>query len=116
MDFLSKIKRTISTQTVENLANFLGEKTTDVDSSLGLSLNTFMAGLLKYAHSDVEVKNIINILNDGGHTGDILNNLEPFTNNFEKTQLLVTIGNNISAHFLGNKVPNLVEKISGFRK
>jgi hypothetical protein len=52
-------------------------------------------------------------LNDGGHTGDILNNIESFSSNFEKTQLLVTIGNNISSHFLGNKVPLLVEKISG---
>ncbi|HLO46625.1 MAG TPA: DUF937 domain-containing protein [Leadbetterella sp.] len=113
MDFLSKIKRTISVQTIENLASFLGEKSTNVDAGLSLSLNTFMAGLLKYAHSDVEVKNIINVLNDGGHTGDILNNLESFSSNFEKTQLLVTIGNNISSHFLGNKVPNLVEKVAG---
>jgi OmpA-OmpF porin, OOP family len=113
MDFLSRIKKAISAQTIENLASFLGERTENVDSGLDLSLNTFMAGLLKYAHSDVEIKNIINILNDGGHTGDILNNLESFSNNFEKTQLLVTIGNNISAHFVGNKVPNLVEKIAG---
>lgn len=113
MDFLSKIKNTISAKTVENLASFLGENLSDVESGLGLSLNSFLAGLLKYAHSDVERKNIINVLNDGGHTGDILNNIESFSSNFEKTQLLVTIGNNISAHFLGNKVPLLVEKISG---
>lgn len=113
MDFLSKIKNTITAKTVENLATFLGENTTNVESGIGLSLNSFMAGVLKYAHSDVELKNIINVLNDGGHTGDILNNIESFSSNFEKTQLLVTIGNNISSHFLGNKVPLLVEKISG---
>ncbi|MBP6619071.1 MAG: DUF937 domain-containing protein [Leadbetterella sp.] len=113
MDFLSKIKKTITTKTIENLAAFLGEKTTDVESGIGLSLNSFIAGILKYAQSDVELKNIINVLNDGGHTGDILNNIESFSSNFEKTQLLVTIGNNISAHFLGSKVSLLVEKISG---
>jgi OmpA-OmpF porin, OOP family len=113
MDFLSKIKGTISAKTVENLASFLGENIPDVESGLGLSLNSFLAGLLKYAHSDVDLKNIINVLNDGGHTGDIFNNIESFSSNFEKTQLLVTIGNNISVHFLGNKVPQLVEKISG---
>ncbi len=113
MDFLSKIKNTISAKTVENLASFLGENIPDVESGLGLSLNSFMAGLLKYAQSDVELKNIINVLNDGGHTGDILNNIESFSSNFEKTQLLVTIGNNISAHFLGKKSPLLVEKIAG---
>ena len=113
MDFLSKIKNTITGKTVENLAGFLGEKTANVESGIGLSLNSFMAGILKYAQSDIELKNIINVLNDGGHTGDILNNIELFSGNFEKTQLLVTIGNNISSHFLGNKVSLLVEKISG---
>lgn len=113
MDFLSKIKNTITTKTVENLATFLGENTANVESGIGLCLNSFMAGILKYGHSDVEIKNIINVLNDGGHTGDILNNIESFSSNFEKTQLLVTIGNNISSHFLANKVQLLVEKISG---
>lgn len=113
MDFLSKIKNTITAKTVENLATFLGENTTNVESAIGLSLNSFMAGILKYAHSDVELKNVINVLNDGGHTGDILQNMESFSSNFEKTQLLLTIGNNISSHFLDNKVPLLVEKISG---
>ena len=113
MDFLSKIKNTITAKTVENLATFLGENTANVESGIGLCLNSFMAGILKYGHSDVEIKNIINVLNDGGHTGDILNNIESFSSNFEKTQLLVTIGNNISSHFLANKVQLLVEKISG---
>lgn len=113
MDFLSKIKNTITAKTVENLSTFLGENASDVESGLSLSLNSFIAGILKYAHSDIELKNVINVLNDGGHTGDILNNIESFSSNFEKTQLLVTIGNNISSHFLGNKVPLLVEKISG---
>lgn len=112
MDFLSKIKNTITAKTVENLATFLGENTANVESGIGLCLNSFMAGILKYGHSDVELKNIINVLNDGGHTGDILNNIESFSSNFEKTQLLVTIGNNISSHFLANKVQLLVEKIS----
>jgi hypothetical protein len=112
MDFLSKIKSNISAKTVENLSSFLGENLPEVESGLGLSLNSFFAGLLKYADSDVELTNIINVLNDGGHTGDIFNNIESFSSNFEKTQLLVTIGNNISAHFLGKKVPLLVEKIS----
>ena len=112
MDFLSKIKKAISTKATENLADFLGENKSYVDSALSLSLNSFLAGLLKYANSDVELKNIINVLNDGGHTGDILNNFELFSESFEKTQLLVTIGNNISSHFLEKKVSPLIDKIS----
>ena len=113
MDFLSQIKSNVTDNTISNLAAFLGEENSAVASGFSLCTNSFVAGLLKYAHSDVELKNIINILNDGGHTGDILNNIESFSGNFEKTQLLVTIGNNIVNHFLGNKVPLLVEKISG---
>ena len=112
MDFLSKIKKAISTKATENLADFLGENKSYVDSALSLSLNSFLAGLLKYANSDVELKNIIKVLNDGGHTGDLLNNFESFSESFEKTQLLVTIGNNISSHFLGKKVSPLIDKIS----
>ncbi len=113
MDFLSQIKSTITDNTIANLTTFLGEETSAVNSGFSLCANTFIAGLLKYAHSDVELKNIIKVLNDGGHTGDILDNVEAFTNDFEKTQLLATIGGNISNHFLGNKVPLLVEKIAG---
>ncbi|MCP9769025.1 DUF937 domain-containing protein [Lacihabitans sp. LS3-19] len=113
MDFLSQIKSNVTDKTISNLATFLGEETSAVASGFSLCTNSFVAGLLKYAHSDVELKNIVNILIDGGHTGDILNNVEAFSGNFEKTQLLVTIGSNISSHFLGNKVPLLVEKIAG---
>ena len=112
MDFLSQIKSTITENTIANLTTFLGEEMSAVNSAFSLCANTLIAGLLKYAHSDIELNDLIKVLNDGGHTGEILNNFEAFTNDFEKTQLLVTIGGNISNHFLGNKVPLLVEKIA----
>jgi OmpA-OmpF porin, OOP family len=112
MDFLNSIKNNISQQTLNNLSSFFGENSENVTSGLNLSLNSFMAGLLKFSNSDVETKKIISVLNDGGHTGDILNNLEGFTSNFEKTQLLVTIGSNISNHFLGTKTTPIIDKIS----
>jgi flagellar motor protein MotB len=113
MDFLSQIKSTITENTIANLTTFLGEETSAVNSGFSLCANTFIAGLLKYAQSEIELKNLIKVLNDGGHTGDILNNFEGFTDDFEKTQLLVTIGSNISNHFLGNKGPLLIDKIAG---
>jgi OmpA-OmpF porin, OOP family len=119
MDFLSAIRQSISDKTINNLSTFLGEEFEAVEAGLHLSLNSFMAGLLKFAYSDVETKKIINVLNDGGHNGDVLNNLESFTANFEKTQLLITIGNNIVSHFLNTKTTNIVEKItdlSGIKK
>ena len=112
MDFLSLIKNYISEKALENLSSFLGESKSSVESGLTLSLNSFMAGLSKHSNSDLETNKIIKVLNDGGHTGDILNNFEGFSENDEKTQLLVTIGNNIVNHFIGSKSNSLIEKIA----
>ena len=112
MDFLSLIKNYVSEKALENLSSFLGESKSSVESGLILSLNSFMAGLSKHSNSDLETNKIIKVLNDGGHTGDILNSFEGFSENFEKTQLLVTIGNNIVNHFIGTKSNFLIEKIA----
>jgi hypothetical protein len=112
MDFLSILKENISDKTLQNLSSFLGEEKNTVESALGLAINSFMAGILKFSQSEEEVKKVIKVLEDGGHTGDILVNIESFTENFEKTQLLVTIGNNIVNHFLGSKTSAIVDKIS----
>jgi OmpA-OmpF porin, OOP family len=112
MGFLNSIKEKISEKTLANLSSYLGEKDADVSSGLNLSLNTFMSGLLSSSKTEADAQKIIKVLEDGGHTGEILNNLEGFTGNFEKTQLLVTIGNNIANHFLGNKSNQIIQKLS----
>lgn len=112
MGFLNSIKEKISEKTLSNLSSYLGEKDADVSSGLNLSLNTFMSGLLSSSKTEADAQKIIKVLEDGGHTGEILNNLESFTGNFEKTQLLVTIGNNIANHFLGNKSNLIIQKLS----
>lgn len=112
MNFLTLINNYVSEKALENLSSFLGEKKSSVESGLVLCLNSFMAGLSKHSNSDLETNKIIKVLNDGGHTGDILNNFEGFSENFDKTQLLVTIGNNIVNHFIGAKSNSLIEKIA----
>ncbi|MFN3488425.1 MAG: DUF937 domain-containing protein, partial [Emticicia sp.] len=55
----------------------------------------------------------------GGHTGEILDDLPNLLGNFDKTQLLITIGSNIFNHFVGSKSNTVVEKLStltGIRK
>ena len=112
MDFVNDIKNSVSSAAIENFSQFFGEKSSDVNSGLQLSLKAFMAGLLKFSATDQDVKGILGILNDGGHTGEIFKNLENFSSNNEKTQLLITIGNNIVNHFLKNSANDVVEKIS----
>ena len=112
MDFVNDIKNSVSSATIENFSQFFGEKSSDVNSGLQLSLKAFMAALLKFSATDQDVNGILGILNDGGHTGEIFKNLENFSTNNEKTQLLITIGNNIVNHFLKNSSNDVVEKIS----
>lgn len=112
MDFVNDIKNSVSAATIENFSQFFGEKSSDVNSGLQLSLKAFMAGLLKFSASDQDIKGVLGILNDGGHTGEIFKNLENFSTNNEKTQLLITIGNNIVNHFLKKSANDVVEKIS----
>jgi hypothetical protein len=112
MELIQDLKDKISIKTIENFAGFLGESTNDVESGLLLSLKAFLAGLMKFANTEPQQQNIINVLNDGGHTGDIFRNIENFSDNNEKTQLLVTIGNNIVNHFLTSNTISLVEKIA----
>jgi len=61
----------------------------------------------------------MDVLKDGGHTGEILDDLPSLLGNFDKTQLLITIGSNIFNYFSGNKSNGIVEKLStlnGIRK
>lgn len=112
MELIQEIKDKISKRTIENLAGFLGESTNDVESGLLLSIKSFLAGLMKFGNTETQQKTILNVLNDGGHSGDIFKNIEGFSENHEKTQLLVTIGNNIVNHFLKDNTISLVEKVA----
>lgn len=112
MDLLTSIKDTVPDTVTGNLAGFLGEDINGTKVGLDLGISTFLAGVIKFASSDKTGRNLLSILNDGGHTGDILNNLETFSGNPEKTRLLETIGGNIVNHFLKDKPAGLTDKIA----
>lgn len=112
MDLLTSIKDTVPDTVTGNLAGFLGEDINGTKVGLDLGISTFLAGVIKFASSDKTGRNLLSILNDGGHTGDILNNLETFSGNPEKTRLLETIGGNIVNHFLKDKPAGLIDKIA----
>lgn len=111
MDLLASIKDTVSDKVTGNLAGFLGEDINGTKVGLDLGITTFLAGVIKFASTDKSGRNLLGILNDGGHTGDILNNFETFSGNPEKTRLLETIGGNIVNHFLKDKTEGLTDKI-----
>lgn len=113
MDIVTTIKDTVSDIAIANLAGYLGEDINGTKLGLNLGISTFLAGVIKFTSTDKTGRNLLGILNDGGHTGDILNNFETFSGNPEKSRLLETIGGNIVNHFLKDKFAGLTDKIAG---
>lgn len=119
MSLLAGLRNSISERTIQNLSANLQEDSAKVKQGFELGINAFMAGVTKFGKSDKDLKGLVSILNDGGHTGDILFNIESFSANNEKIQLLNTIGNNIVTHFLGDKsdgITSRIEELTGLKK
>lgn len=119
MSLLNNIKGSISDTTVHNLSGYLGEDFNGTRLGLDLGINAFLASVIKFVGSEKSAKNLLNILSDGGHTGDIFNNIESFSGNLEKSKLLETIGSNIANHFFSSntsKIGDWISDMAGIKK
>lgn len=119
MDILGLIKDKLTDSVIEKVSNFLGEHPENIGSALNSAVPIVLGGIIRNASNDEETGKVMDVLKDGGHTGEILDDLPNLLGNFDKTQLLITIGSNIFSHFTGNKGNSIVEKLStltGIRK
>lgn len=119
MDILRLIKDKLTDSVIEKVSNFLGEHPENIGSALNSSVPIVLGGIMRSASNDEGTGKVMDVLKDGGHTGEILDDLPNLLSNFDKTQLLITIGSNIFNHFTGNKSNSIVEKLStltGIRK
>jgi outer membrane protein OmpA-like peptidoglycan-associated protein len=119
MDILGLIKDKLTDSVIDKVSNFLGEDPENIGSALNSSVLIVLGGIMRNALIDEETDKVMNVLRDGGHTGEILDDLSILLENFDKTQLLITIGTNIFNHFAGSKTNSIVEKLSslsGIRK
>ncbi len=112
MDILSILQDKIGDNELENISGFLGEPSDKIKSSVDLALNTFLSGLIDKSGENQGIANIMKVIKDGGHSGDLLDDLGSVFFNPEKTKLLVTIGNNIVGHFFGSESAKVASKIS----
>ncbi|MFN3488667.1 MAG: DUF937 domain-containing protein, partial [Emticicia sp.] len=103
MDILGLIKDKLTDSVIGKISNFLGEHPENIGSALNSSVPIVLGGILRNASNDEEAGKVMNVLKDGGHTGEILDDLPNLLGNFDKTQLLITIGSNIFNHFVGSK-------------
>lgn len=101
------------TPTVEQkISSFLGESQFNVNTAVNNVLPTILGGLIQQGTTDQGAKKVMDIIKDGGHTGDVLDNISGLLDNYDKSQLLVTIGSNIFNHFFGNTATILTDKIA----
>jgi len=106
------LREKLTASVTEKISNFLGEPRQNVETAMQAALPTILGGLVQQGTSDEGARKIMDIIKDGGHTGDILNNLPSLLDNFDKSQLLVTIGTNIFNHFFGNTSLILTDKVA----
>lgn len=119
MDVLGLIKDKLTDSVIEKVSNFLGEHPENIGTALNGAVPIVLGGIMRNASNEEETGKVMDVLKDGGHTGEILDDLPNLLGNFDKTQLLITIGSNIFNHFVGSKGNSIVEKISnltGIRK
>jgi OmpA-OmpF porin, OOP family len=119
MDILGLIKDKLTDSVIEKVSGFLGEHPDKIGPALNSAVPIVMGGIIRSASTEEGAGKVMDVLKDGGHTGEILDDLPSLLGNFDKTQLLITIGSNIFNHFSGNKGNAIVEKLSslnGIRK
>lgn len=112
MNLIEFLREKLTDSVTEKISNFLSEPQQNVETAMQAALPTILGGLVQQGTSDEGARKIMDIIKDGGHTGDILNNLSDLLDNFDKSQLLVTIGTNIFNHFFGNISSILTDKVA----
>jgi outer membrane protein OmpA-like peptidoglycan-associated protein len=112
MDILGLIKDKLTDSVIEKVSGFLGEHPEKIGPALNSAVPIVMGGIIRSASTEEGAGKVMDVLKDGGHTGEILDDLPTLLGNFDKTQLLITIGSNIFNHFSGNKGNSIVEKLS----
>ena len=106
------IKPIVSSISHKNIADFLGEPNDTVSKGLDLSLESFIEIIKKFVGTPTGSADLLHILNQGGHTGDVVQNLSDLTTKPEKIQLLIKIGSNIVQHFAGDNIGDIINGIS----
>jgi outer membrane protein OmpA-like peptidoglycan-associated protein len=112
MNIIGLIKDKLTDSVIEKVSNFLGEYPENISLALDKAVPTVLGGIIQNTTTEESAGKVMDVLKDGGHTGEILEDLPNLLGNFDKTQLLITIGTNIFNHFLGNKSNGIVETIS----
>ncbi|MFT5884153.1 MAG: hypothetical protein ACI9IP_000608 [Arcticibacterium sp.] len=112
MEIINSLKSRIGEAEEEKICQFLGESKKSVEKSFDLTLNAMLGGLKEIAQRNGDASAVLKVINDGGHSGDLTDNLLGLFGNSDKMKLLITIGKNINSHFFGNNIEKVINKIT----
>lgn len=112
MDLLNLLKEKLTPSIIDKLSGFLGETPEDISTAINASLPTMLGGVIQQGTTDAGASKVMDILQEGGHTGDVLDDMPQILESFDKTQLFITIGSNIFSHFFGNTSNLIIDKVA----
>lgn len=112
MDILGQLKEKITDSVINKISGFLGETPEEIASAIHSAIPAVFGGVIQHGATEKGAGQILDILKEGGHTGDILDDISGLLSNFDKTQVLITIGTNIFSYFLGDRANGVVDKLA----
>jgi len=111
MNIIGLIKERLTDSVIDDISVFLGERSDNIRIALDQVLPTVLGVIIESTTVD-DTGMLMDVLKDGGHTGDILDELPDLFASTDKTQLVITVGTNIFNHFYGSRSNSISETIS----
>ncbi|MGR3810592.1 DUF937 domain-containing protein [Jiulongibacter sp. NS-SX5] len=112
MEVIKSLRSKIDTTAEQKLSEFLEIPSQLASKGLFSALDIHFGALINKAKQDGDASSIFKVIKDGGHSGDLIEDLSSLFGKKDKLQLLSTIGNNINTHFFEGKERDLVTKVS----
>ncbi len=112
MNIVNSLESRIDSSAMTSLSEFVNEPIESLKNSFGLSINYMLAGLIAIAKKEGTAASILKVIKDGGHSGDLIEDLSGLFAKKDKLQLLVTIGKNINSHFFNGSSQSYIDVLA----
>lgn len=112
MNILQELHDKLNASVIGNISSIANETSQDTSKALEQLSALFLGVLTHEPITSQQVEKIQTVLDEGGHTGDLLDNLSFLLGDKQRASILVSIGTNIFNHFYTGDFDTLTEKIS----
>lgn len=112
MNILQELHVKLNESVIGNISSIANETSQDTTKALEQLSALFLGVLTHEPITNQQVEKIQTVLDEGGHTGDLLDNLSFLLGDKQRASILVSIGTNIFNHFYTGDFETLTEKIS----